>query len=187
MSEPPHADNASDGRPPTAEQSGGYERVRDSWVDGTHPAHGEESFPPPLPVSLRELPVARSPADEAFVDRMLERLAAGDYVGALMAAEALLVRLPADADALDCAEMSRTELCKLYVARLGSLDRIPTIAMSPEQIVGQPLDIVAGFLLSRIDGLTSLREISITKGVSPSHSLRVLSELYLRGVITVHG
>jgi hypothetical protein len=186
-----------DGPTSTPEQSGGYERVRDSWVDGL-PVGGalapeasgeadaedpEQGSPPALPVSTREVPVDRSAADFVFVDRMLERLASGDYVGALMAAEALHRRLPRDADALDCAEMSRTELQKLYCARLGSLDRVPSIAMTPIAIAGLTLDVFTGFLLSRIDGLTPLREISLTPGMTPDHALRVLSELYLQGVI----
>jgi hypothetical protein len=170
-----------DGRKPASEQSGGYEKVRDSWVEGSP----SDSGPPALPASIREVPVEHAPADAAFVDRMLERLASGDYAGALLAAEALLRRLPRDADALDCAEMSRTELQKLYSARLGSLDRVPTIAMTPACLATLPLDVFAGFMLSRIDGLTSLREISITHGVAPDHALRVLSELYLQGVITL--
>jgi hypothetical protein len=140
--------------------------------------------PPPLPASVRELPVARSPADETFADRMMERLAAGDYAGALMASEALLHRLPRDADALDCAGMSREELRKVYTARLGgTLDRVPSIAMAPEAIAALTLDVFTGFLLSRIDGLTKLREIVAAGGITPDHALRVLSELYLRGVI----
>ncbi len=183
-----------DGPMNTPEQSGGYERVRDSWVDGLPVAaleasgevaiaSAELSSPPALPLSLREVPVDRSTADAAFVDRMLERLARSDYVGALMAAEALLRRLPRDADALDCAEMSRTELQKIYCARLESLDRVPSIAMTPVAIAGLTLDVFTGFLLSRIDGLTTLREISLTPGMTPDHALRVLSELYLQGVI----
>ena len=197
MSDPGVSPIHHDGPSNTPEQSGGYERVRDSWVDGLPvggrtalEASGEvtladpdQSSPPALPLSMREVPVDRSAADVAFVDRMLERLASGDYVGALMAAEALLRRLPRDADALDCAEMSRTELQKLYGARLESLDRVPSIAMTPIAISGLTLDVFTGFLLSRIDGLTSLREISLTPGMTPDHALRVLSELYLQGVI----
>jgi hypothetical protein len=182
----------ADSRPVTAEQSGGYEKVRDSWVDGPPPVTADDGepatpsgFPPALPASVRETPAARSIADTDFVDRMLERLAVGDYVGALMAAEALLRRLPRDADALDCAEMSRTELQKLYEARLGSLDRVPSIAMTPAALAGLTLDVSTGFLLSRIDGLTTLREICVARGLAPDHALRVLSELYLQGVISL--
>jgi len=183
MSEEAQASVHADRPMVAAEKSDGYERVRDSWVDGLP----NDARPPALPASIREVKVERSPADSAFVDRMLERLAAGDYAGSLLAAETLLRRLPCDADALDCAEMSRTELHKLYEARLGLLDRSPSIALTPASLAALPLDVFAGFLLSRIDGLTTLREISLTPGVAPEHALRVLSELYLQGVITIDG
>ena len=186
MLEPRHAGPPSDRRTPTPEESAGYEAVRDSWVDEPPGVPGSlRADPPALPVSLRELPGDRSPEDEVFAERMLERLAAGDYAGALMAAEALLRRLPRDADALDCAEMSRTELQKVYAARLDGLDRIPTIVMTPEAIRALTLDVFTGFLLSRIDGLTTLQQIAAGRGMVPDHALRVLSELFLQGVITL--
>ncbi|HXN31091.1 MAG TPA: hypothetical protein VN894_04485, partial [Polyangiaceae bacterium] len=49
-----------------------------------------KSQPPPLPESACHIPPARAAAGAASADRMLERLAASDYCGALMAAEALL-------------------------------------------------------------------------------------------------
>jgi hypothetical protein len=174
----------SDRRTPSPEESAGYEAVRDSWVDAP-PFDRPRSEPPALPASIRELPEERSPADAAFADRMLERLAAGDYAGALMAAEALLRRLPRDADALDCAEMSRTELRRIYEARLGPLDRAPSIVMAPAAIAALTLDVFTGFLLSRIDGSTTLQDIAFARGMMPDHALRVLSELYLQGVITL--
>jgi len=179
-----HADlSRGDVRTPTAEQSGGYESVRDSWVDAPPVATRRE--PPALPASIRELPGAGSAADTEFIERMLDRLAAGDYAGSLMAAVALLRRLPRDGDALDCAEMSRIELRKLYLARLGPLDRTPTLAMTPAALAGLGLDAFADDLLSRVDGLATLAELCLTPGQAPDHALRVLSELYLQGAISL--
>jgi hypothetical protein len=173
-------------RAPPAEESAGYEAVRDSWVDGVPPdMQRPRSEPPALPASVREVPVERAPEDAAFADRMFGRLAVGDYAGALMAADALLSRRPRDADALDCAEMSRTELQKLYESRLGALDRVPRIVMTPAGIAALTLDIFAGFLLSRVDGHSTLHEIAFAHGMSPDHALRVLSELYLQGVLAL--
>jgi hypothetical protein len=81
--------------------------------------------------------------------------------------------------------MSRTELQKVYAARLEGLDRVPSIAMTPEAIAALTLDVFTGFLLSRIDGLTTLQDIAFGRGMLPDHALRVLSELYLQGVISL--
>ncbi|HZU81558.1 MAG TPA: hypothetical protein VE987_01520 [Polyangiaceae bacterium] len=143
------------------------------------------STPPPLPQSASRLAPARAAADAAFAERMLERLAASDYAAALMAAEALLVHQPMHADALDCAQMARSELRKLYVARLGSLDRVAHLKVGPQGLLALPLDFGAGFLLSRVDGRSTLGEIVEHSGLPPLETLRILSELYLQRVISL--
>ena len=143
-----------------------------------------KSAPPPLPMSASQVPPSRAAADNAFAESMLERLAAGDYEGASLAAEALLEYRPRDQDALDCAQIAKSELRKTYVARLGSLDRVPYVAMGPEAIISlQGLDFRAGLVLSRVDGLATLHDV-VESGEIPSHeALRILSELFLRRVI----
>jgi hypothetical protein len=147
---------------------------------------GPRSAPPPLPSSASLILPARAAADDALADRMLERLASGDYEGAALAAEALLEFRPRDPDALATAQMAKSELRKLYTERLGSLDLVPHVVMGPEAIFSlRALDFRAGYLLSRVDGCSSLYEI-ISSGSLPSlEALRIFSELYLRRVITV--
>jgi hypothetical protein len=141
------------------------------------------SQPPPLPQSASRINPVRAAADAAFADRMLERLAAADYAGTLIAAEALLVCHPLNGDVLDCAEMARSELRKIYLARLGSLDRIPHVAMGTQGLLTLSLDFRAGFLLSRVDKQTSLAEIVDRCGLAKLDALRILSELYLQRVL----
>ena len=159
---------------------GAIELVPDAPVSSRPP----KSAPPPLPESAHQVPPSRAAADNAFAESMLERLAAGDYEGASLAADALLEYRPRDQDALDCAQISKSELRKLYTARLGSLDRVPHVAMGPEAIFSlQALDFRAGFLLSRVDGVTSLREVVDSGSIPSLEALRILSELCLRRVI----
>lgn len=147
-------------------------------------ANGPKSSPPPLPESATRVSAARAAVEAAFADVMLERLASSDYAGALIAAEAFLEHHPRDSDAVACAQIARSELRKLYVARLGSLDRVPHVAMSPEGLLSlTSLDFHAGFLLSRIDGLTTLEEIANAGGMPAHDALRILSELYLHRAI----
>jgi hypothetical protein len=142
-----------------------------------------KSAPPPLPQSA-SVPPPRAAVDDAFAEGMLERLAASDYEGAVLAAEALLEYRPRDQDALDCARIAQSELRKTYVGRVGSVERVPVVAMGPDAIFSlQSLDFRAGYLLSRVDGVATIGEI-IEHGSIPSlEALRILSELYLRRVI----
>jgi hypothetical protein len=152
------------------------------------PVSGQQprSTPPPLPRSGTRIPAARVAADDAFAESMLERLAAGDYDGARLAALALLEYRPRDQDALDCAQIAEGELRRLYGARLGSLSRVPYVAIGSEAILALPgLDSRAGFLLSRIDGMSSLNELVDAGFVPALQALRILSELFLRRVIAL--
>lgn len=144
-----------------------------------------KSQPPPLPESASRVSPARAAADAARADRILERLAASDYAGALLAAEALLVHHPLHADALDCAQIARSELRRLYVARLGSLELVPHITVGLPALSALSLDFRAGFLLSRIDKRSTLQEIIDGCGLPPLDALRILSELYLQQMIAM--
>jgi hypothetical protein len=148
-------------------------------------AEPPKSVPPPLPESAVRVHPARAAADAAFADRMLERLAAGDYRGALMAAESLLLHQPNNADALDTAQIARSELRKVFVSRLGPLHQVPRVAMGPEGLLALALDFRAGLLLSRVDGAASLGEIVDACGLAELDALRILSELTLQRAIAL--
>jgi hypothetical protein len=141
------------------------------------------SSPPPLPESARRPSAKRAAVDAAFADQMLERLAAGDYAGVVMAAEALLVHQPRHADALDSAQIARSELRRLYIARIGSLQRTPHVIMSYEGMLALSLDFSAGVLLSCVDGNTTIEAIARCSGLPELDALRALSELRLKRVI----
>jgi hypothetical protein len=136
---------------------------------------------------VRTVPLGeRVAADAAFAERMLEHLASSDYVGALLAAEALLETHPGHQDLLDTAEIARSELRRIYAARLGSLERTPRLALGHEELLtAQALDFRAGLVLSRIDGQATLAEIVQASGIPQHEALRVLSELYLRRTIVL--
>jgi len=117
---------------------------------------------------------------------MLDRLSHGDYPGALLTADAILYRDPSHRDAAQTRAMCRSELRKLYVARLGPLDRVPHVATGAGDLLRLQLDYRAGFVLSRVDGLSTLDEIATLDGGSSFTALRLLSELYLHRVIDFH-
>ena len=145
---------------------------------------GPKTAPPPLPEGAGTAPPSRAAADNAFAELMLERLAAGDYEGASLAAQALLDYRPRDQDALDCAQIAQGELRKMYVARVGSIERVPRVIMGPDAVFSlQALDFRAGYLLSRVDGTSTIGAIVESGSIPLLEALRILSELYLRRVI----
>jgi hypothetical protein len=154
-------------------------------IEEPTPSSAPSSRPPPLPESAAQLSPARAAEATAFANVVIERLAEGDYAGVLMAAEMLLIHHPRHADALAAAQMSRSELRKLYLGRLGALGRVPRVVIGEEGLLALSLDFRAGVLLSRVDGLSSLGEIVEACGLLQLDALRVLSELFLRNVIAL--
>ena len=152
-------------------------------ADSSHNLRVQRAAPPPLPDEASVVPRERATANAEAADRMLERLAASDYAGALTAAEALLIHQPLNGDALACAQIARSELRHLYVARLGSLDRVPHLAIGLQGLLALSLEFRAGFVLSRVDRRTSLQRLADECGLPQLDALRLLSELYLQRVI----
>jgi hypothetical protein len=113
---------------------------------------------------------------------MFDRLAASDYEATLLVAQSVLAKVPFDQDALECAEIAARELWKLHERRLGSLDRIPDALITPDALPPS-LNLRAGFLLARVDGIATVREIVNRAGLPLIDALRGLAELYLVGAI----
>jgi hypothetical protein len=163
--------------------SGHWPSVRDSWIEADAiPGVALPGNVPPAPKSIPPaLPVTRAP-DPIRTDLMFERLAANDHEGALLAAQAVLARSPFDQDALECAEMAANELWKLYVNRLGSLERIFRAVVAPDALP-PTLNVRAGYLLARVDGVASVNQVVENAGLPKVDALRGLTELYLCGAI----
>jgi hypothetical protein len=113
---------------------------------------------------------------------MLERLAASDYEGALLVAQSLLTRDPYDRDALETREMCASELRKLFVSRIGSIERVPRVTRAAAASA-ERLGFAEGFVLARIDGARSVARIVERAGLPDIDTLRALTELYLQGLV----
>jgi hypothetical protein len=133
------------------------------------------SAPPP-----REVPAAR-PLDPLELVR--ERYEVGDYSGALVQAEAVLEDRPDDGEALRLADACRAQLLDMYLARIGDRTQVPRVVMEPDQLRWLSLDHRAGFLLSVIDGTSTIDEILDVSGMAELDTLRTLYDFLLQGVI----
>lgn len=118
-----------------------------------------------------------------LVVEMSDRHALGDYTAALRAAELILGREPAHEAAQRIAKSCRERLTMLYGSRLGSLARVPTVAVVGEEVRWLGLDHRAAFLLSRVDGQHTLAELVDVSGMPALEALKTLVELLEMGAI----
>lgn len=114
---------------------------------------------------------------------MEELYALDDMTGALRVAELILGRDPDNAQAKRCASNARARLIRLYTSKLGSLEQQPVIALDEVELRWLGLDHRSGFLLSRVDGMSTLDDILEISGMPRLEALKGLSELLERGAI----
>jgi len=147
------------------------------------PEKSEPSLPatPPPP----EIEISESPEFEPAYAEMKDRYAMGDFTGALVIAESVLEVDASDPEALRYAESCRKVLTQMYAARLGALDRVVEVAVPADQIRWLSLDHRAGFLLSLVDGISTVEEILDISGMSKLEALRIMYALLEQRVITI--
>ena len=74
----------------------------------------------------------------------------------------------------------------MYAARIGPMDQVAVVAVPPDQITWLSLDHRAGFLLSLVDGVSSIEEILDVSGMTRLDALRIMYTLYQQNVITLN-
>ncbi len=111
------------------------------------------------------------------------RIAAGDYGRALVLAEAALEEHPGDPSVVKHAESCRDRLYKRYLERLGASDHVPQLAVQKGAITGLSLDHRAGFLLSCVDGGSTVEELIDVSAMPRLDAVRILYELVQEGVV----
>ncbi len=119
------------------------------------------------------------------IAEMRERFSLGDYTGAFEMAELLLTEDPNDMEAAECAESCRGVLEGMYAARLGPLDRVPTVIVQRTQLRWLSIDHRAGFVLSLIDGSSTLEMILDVSGMPRLDAMRILQELLQQKVVSL--
>jgi len=116
-----------------------------------------------------------SPAD---VHREIsDHFALGDYVAALHAAELQLGLDPGDESARQYADSSRARLETRYTTRIGSLEYVFNLAVPAAKVKWLGLDPQATFLLSLVDGQTTVAQVLESCQMGRLEGLRVFTEL----------
>jgi hypothetical protein len=130
-------------------------------------------------------PVETAAAVTDPVTEMQERFALGDYSGALVMAESMLDENPTHVEAREYAESCRSVLQQMYTARIGPLDRVPVVEIARDQLRWLSIDHRTGFILSLVDGISSLEMILDVSGMPPLDALRMLFELVQQRIISI--
>jgi hypothetical protein len=158
---------------------------------------GREPEPERRPDALEvELPVSNpalasfslsppSPSNAPEVLAMKDRYATGDFSGALIIAEGILAENPRHEEARRCQTRCTDVLSQMYLARLGSLAQVVRVALSGDQIRWLSLDHRAGFLLSLVDGESSIETLLDISGMPRLEALRILFGLLDQRVIAL--
>lgn len=110
-----------------------------------------------------------------------------DETAGLAILEGILERAPLDAAAGQLAVASDITLTERHVEHLGSLESVPKLAIPLARLVSLSLDHRAGFLLSLVDGRSSLALIIDLSGMAGSEVLGTLADLKECGIITFGG
>ena len=108
-----------------------------------------------------------------------------DYRAALVVADQILADDPDNKPAKAGRKTCHDELEKLYIARIGSLEQVPTVAVSPQEIPNLALDHRSGFILALVDGVSTLDMILDMASMPRLDALRVLLELVQHGTLTL--
>ena len=126
----------------------------------------------------------KDPAGGAIGD-MKDRYAMGDFSGALVIAESIIENNPEELEAPRYAQSCRDVLTQMYSARLGALDQMVAVAVPNDQIRWLTLDHRAGFLLSLIDGGSTVDQILDISGMPRLDALRIMYQLLDQRVISL--
>jgi hypothetical protein len=116
---------------------------------------------------------------------MRERFSLGDYTGALEMAELMLAEDATDDEAAECVDACRRVLEGMYAARLGALDRVPKVLVQRTQLRWLSIDHRAGFILSLVDGSSSLEMILDVCGMPRLDAMKILQELLQQKIVAL--
>lgn len=171
--------------PPPTTSNPSLLSLANAHASGSMGSFGAPQSPGAAPPAAPPIPArGQEPSVTGQLGEMRDRFSLGDYSGALVVAEAILEADAKHGEALQVAQHCRRVLEQMYIARIGPLTRVPVVAVPRDQLRWLSIDHRAGFLLSHVDGVSTLEMILDVSGMSPLDALRILFELAQQRVIT---
>jgi hypothetical protein len=114
-----------------------------------------------------------------------ELLSLGDTSSAMELLGKAEAQAPGEPRVVAARERSQHAQQAALEAKLGDLKRVPTVRLSPKELMQLKLDARAGFVLSRLDGRMSCEAVFSVSGMSRLDTMRVLAQLLDQDVITL--
>jgi hypothetical protein len=153
------------------------------------PAMTEEEQSSAWGIHDEPMPVAPAENEEmsAWTQGARELVALNDFSGALELLSKILARKPGDPEALRLQAVCEENLTQMYESKLGSMDRVPRVALPPDEIIWLNLDPRAGFVLAQIDGEVTFDDLYAICGLKRLDTARILCELLEQGVVQIEG
>jgi hypothetical protein len=138
------------------------------------------SIPPERTSHLESGPPS---SERVSIVSLSELYALSDFSGALEMAEARLAANPSDTEAQRYAQDCRRVLIKMQLSRLGSLQQVVELALDASELQWLTIDHRAGFLLSLIDGLSTLEDLLDICGMQRLEALQIFADLVEQKVV----
>jgi len=114
-----------------------------------------------------------------------ELLSLGDASSAMELLGKAEAQAPGEPRVVAARERSQHVRQAALEAKLGDLKRVPTVRLSPKELMQLKLDARAGFVLSRLDGRMSCEAVFSVSGMSRLDTMHVLAQLLDQDVITL--
>jgi hypothetical protein len=141
--------------------------------------------PPPGRDDMADREAVLSGSTTKRAATLRERIEARDYAGALRVAEDMLALRPDDDLARRCADDCREMLVRVYQAQVGGDDDLPVVAVDMSTVASAALDQWSGYVLSCIDGSTTVSELVDVCSFPRLDTLRLLYGLVQSGLVRI--
>ena len=132
-------------------------------------------------------PGAVPPAVRAMVKDIVGLLEQGQVDDALELVSSAAEAQPGSLEIQATLDLVRGRLHRSYREAVGDLETAPALTKGPEELRNLNLPANAGFLLSMIDGQTSVQDLVSLSGMDSFEALRLLRGLAQNGIVRLGG
>jgi tetratricopeptide (TPR) repeat protein len=132
-----------------------------------------------------ELSRTRGEGDASLLADALELFREGEVQECFELLETLVRENPRRMEIQGYYELVRSHLFGYYRERVADASRVLKVKITPEEVMRFNLPANAGFVLSMIDGRTSVNEVLALSGMDPFDAIRLVSNLLEAGIVEV--